>query len=79
MARWGLQSRNAEALRCRRNNGLVDIAYSLMMTAITPVNTAYAYKIELISSARGPQTLPDCRSLYASRCANGLQLSLIKT
>jgi hypothetical protein len=53
MACWSLQSRNAKALRCCQTNGLADIAYSFMMTAITPVNIAYAYELTNFSSAGG--------------------------
>ncbi len=56
MACWSHQSRNAKALRCCQTNGLADIAYSFMMTAITPVNIAYAYERTNFSSAGGPQT-----------------------
>jgi len=76
MACWSRQSRNAKALRCCQTNGRAGIAYSFMLTAISPVNTAYAYQRTNFSSARGPQTLPDCRSLCASRRVNGLELSL---
>ena len=76
MACWSHQSRNAKALRCCQTNGRAGIAYSFMMTAITPVNIAYAYELTDFSSAGGPQTLPDCRSLCASRRVNGLQRSL---
>ena len=76
MACWSRQSRNAKALRCGQTNGLASIAYSFMMTAITPVNIAYAYELTNFSSAGGLQTLPDCRSLCASRRENGLQRSL---
>jgi hypothetical protein len=65
MACWNLQSGDAATLPCGQTNGLPSIAYSFMMTAITPVNTAYAYR----------QTLSDCRSLCASRRLNGLQRS----
>ena len=60
------QSRNAKALRCGQTNGLAGIASSFMMTAITPVNIAYAFELTNFSSAGGPQTLPDCRSLCAT-------------
>jgi hypothetical protein len=70
------QSRNAKAVRCCQTNGLAGIAYSFMMTAITPVNIAYAYELTNFSSAAGPLTPPDCRRLYASRRVNGLQRSL---
>ena len=73
------QSRNAKALRCCRTNGLAGIAYSFVMTAITPVNIAYANELTNFSFCRGPQTLPDCRSLCVSRRLNGLQLSLSTT
>jgi hypothetical protein len=45
------QSRNAKALRCGQTNGLAGIAYSFMMTAITPVNIAYAYELTNFSFA----------------------------
>jgi hypothetical protein len=70
------QSRNAKALRCGQTNGLAGIAYSFIMTAITPVNIAYAYELTNFSLAGGPQTLTDCRCLRASRRENGLQRSL---
>lgn len=76
MACWSLQSRNAKALRCCETDDRAGIAYSFMMTAITPVNIAYAFELTNFSSAGGPQTLPDCRSLCASRRVNGLQRSL---
>ena len=76
MACWSLQSRNAKAPRCCRTDGLAGVTYSFMMTAITPVNIAYAFELTNFSSAGGPQTLPDCRSLCASRRENGLQRSL---
>jgi len=70
------QSRNAKALRCCQTNGLAGVTYSFMTTAITPVNIAYAFELTNFSSALGTQTLPDCRSLCASRRVNGLQRSL---
>ena len=76
MACWSHQSRNAKALRCCRTNGVASIDYSFMMTAVTPVNTAYASERTNFSSAGGLQTLPDCRSLCAGRRVNGLQRSL---
>jgi hypothetical protein len=76
MACWSRQSRNAKALRCCQINGRAGIAYSFVMTAISPVNTANAYERTNFASARGPQTLPDCRSLCASRRVNGLEHSL---
>jgi hypothetical protein len=79
--RWGMasfshQSRDAEALRCCGTDGLAGITYSFMMTAITPVNIAYAFELTNFSSAAGPKTSPDCRSLCASRRVNRLQRSL---
>jgi hypothetical protein len=44
------QWRDAKALRCCQTNGLADIACSFMMTAITPVNIAYAFHF-----CRGPR------------------------
>ena len=76
MACWSHQSRNPKAVRCCQTNGLAGIAYSFMTTAITPVSIAYAFELTNFSSAGGPQTLPDCRSLCASRRVNGLERSL---
>jgi hypothetical protein len=76
MACLSRQSRSEKALRCGQTNGLAGIAYSFKMTAIAPVNIAYAYELTNFSFAGGPQTLPDCRSLCASRRENGLQRSL---
>ena len=76
MACWSLQSRNAKALRCCETNDRAGITYSFMMTAITPVNIAYAYELTNFSFAGDPRTLTDCRSLRASRRENGLRRSL---
>jgi hypothetical protein len=77
MACWSRQSRNTKALRCCQTNGIAGMAYSFLMTAITPVNTPYAYGRANSSSAGGPQKLPsDCRSWCASRRVSGPQRSL---
>jgi len=76
MAGWSHQLRNAKAPRCCQTNGLAGIAYSFVMTAITPVNTAYAYERANFASASGPQTLPDYRGVRSSGCVHELQRSL---
>ena len=64
------------AVRCCQTNGLASIAYSFIMTAITPLSIAYTYELTNFSSAAGPLTPPDCRRLCASPRVNGLQRSL---
>jgi hypothetical protein len=67
MACWNRQSRSAKALRCCQTDGVAGTAYSFMMTAISPVSSAYVYERTNFASAGSPETLPDCRSLCASR------------
>jgi hypothetical protein len=74
MACSGLQSWNAKAVGCCQTNGIAGIAYSFTMTAIPPgEHRICMQKRTNFSFAGGPETLPDCRSLCASRRVNGLQ------
>jgi hypothetical protein len=57
-------------------NGLASTACSFILTAITPVNTTYAYERTNFTSARGPQTRPDRSSLFAGWRMNELMRSL---
>jgi hypothetical protein len=71
--------RNAKALRCCRTNGLAGITFSFTMTAVTPVNIAYAYELTNFSSAGGPQTLPGLAQFVRKPMRNGLQRRLSMT
>ncbi len=83
MAGWSraISRETQKAVRCCQPDGLAGIAYSFIVTAITPVNTADAGAYERVnfSISRGPQTLPDGSSLRPGRRVNGLQRSLITT
>jgi hypothetical protein len=76
MAGCSHRLRKAKARRCCQTNGLAGIAYSFVLTAITPVNSAYAYEFTTFASAGDLQTLPDCRSVRCTGRGHGLQRSL---